>query len=377
MTRYNAKNERIKRDYARYLEQAKGRDAKTVDRVLKSIDRFEATTRRKDFKLFHKEQAVAFKARLSQELNARTGNRLSRATVYSTLRDLHAFFFWLAHEPGYRSVIRYADADYFSLSDKEVAVAQARLGKPVPSLAQVEYALSCMQSDTEIERRDRAVVAYAIVTCARVAALASFRLGDVNIAGGYVDQDARHVQTKFSKTFRTFFMPVSELATSIAIDWHAELSANPLRGPDDPLFPATHIELGAEGGFEANGLASRGWSNSNPIRAIFRKAFEAAGLPYFNPHSIRSMLVRHIMSLDLPLEVLKSWSQNLGHQGLLTTLTSYGTVPTDRQGELIRQGLPKAGIPTTPKLDPNLVAAVVSQLQRLGLDGSDGQFGGV
>ena len=185
----------------------------------------------------------------------------------------------------------------------------------------------------------------------------------MNIAEAYIDQDARHVQTKFGKTFRTFFMPVSELATLIAVDWHAELSASPLRGPDDPLFPATEMGFSPERGFVAVGLARCGWSNSNPIRSIFRKAFAAADLPYFNPHSIRNMLVRHIMSLDLPVEVLKSWSQNLGHQGLLTTLTSYGTVPTDRQGELIRQGLPKAGNSPRPRLDPKLIAAIVSELQ--------------
>ena len=83
------------------------------------------------------------------------------------MRDLHAFFFWLAHEPGYKSAIRYADADYFSLSDKEVAVAGARRERPVPSLTQVEHALACMPSETELERRDRAVLAYAMITCAR------------------------------------------------------------------------------------------------------------------------------------------------------------------------------------------------------------------
>lgn len=371
MTRINPKNERVKRDYARYLEQAKGRDTKTVDRVLKSIDRFETTTRRKDFRLFHKEQAVAFKSALSEALDTRKGDKLSKATVYSTVRDLHAFFFWLANEPGYKSAIRYTDADYFNLTDKEVAMARAHRERPVPSLGQVEHALACMPSKTEIERRDRAVLAFAMITCARVAALASFRLGDVNIAQGYVDQDARHVRTKFSKTFRTFFMPISELAFSIAIDWHAELSGSALRGPDDPLFPATQVGLSPEGGFAAAGLAREGWNNSSPIRNIFRKAFSGADLPYFNPHSIRSMLVRHIMSLDLPLESLKSWSQNLGHEGLLTTLTSYGSVPTERQGELIRRGLPKAGGSPNPKLDPKLIAAVVSELQQRGFDGVD------
>jgi hypothetical protein len=84
------------------------------------------------------------------------------------------------------------------------------------------------------------------------------------------------------------------------------------------------------------GLARRGWASSEPVREIFRHAFAAAGLPYFNPHALRSMLVRHAMTLDLSPEGMKAWSQNLGHADVLTTLTSYGAVPVHRQGELIQ-----------------------------------------
>ena len=363
MSKTNAKNERIKREYVRYLEEARGRNASTVDRVLKSIVRFEESTRRKDFRAFHREQAVAFKRQLSAGLNSRTGDRLSKATVHSTLRDLHAFFFWLAHLPGYKSQIGYSDADYFNLSDKDVAIARGRREKRVPTLAQVEHVLSSMPVHTEVERRNRAVLAYALVTGARAAALASFQIGDLNIADGFIDQDARHVQTKFSKTFRTYLMPVSELAMSITREWHEELTADPLRNPQDSLFPATQLGLSNEGVFKQAGLARQGWSSTGPIREIFKDAFEAAGLQYFNPHSIRDMLVRHVVSLNLPAEMLKCWSQNLGHEGVLTTLTSYGRVPTDRQGELIKKGLPKTGDAGDEKPDPRLVAALAEALQ--------------
>ena len=126
MTKHNAANERIKREYFRYLAEAKGRDDATVDAVAKSLARFEESTKARDFKRFHREQAVAFKARLALASNERTGERLSKATLHSTLRDLRAFFFWLAREPGFKSHIAYADADYFNLSDKAVAVARAR-----------------------------------------------------------------------------------------------------------------------------------------------------------------------------------------------------------------------------------------------------------
>src|SRR5665213_2404824 len=106
------------------------------------------------------------------------------------MRDLRAFFVWLSREPGFRSRIAHADADYFSLPEKDIAVARARRERPVPTLDQVRHTISTMPDGTAIERRNRALVAFAMLTGARIGALVSFRLGHVNIAGRFVDQDA-------------------------------------------------------------------------------------------------------------------------------------------------------------------------------------------
>ena len=336
MTKHSAANERIKREYFGYLVQARGRDEATIDGVAKSLARFEESTLGKDFKRFHREQAVAFKARLGEAVNGRTGERLSKATMLSTLRDLKAFFFWLAHLPGFKSHIRYDDCDYFSLSDKDVAIARATRDKPVPTLEQVHRVLAAMPAATVLERRDRALIAFAAITGARVNALASFRLGHVDLEAGKVVHDARTVRTKFAKTFPTYFMSVGGGALEIVQDWIGELSREHLWGPADPLFPATEMGLDEIGGFIGKGLSRQGWGTSNPVREIFKRAFEAAGLPYYNPHSFRSMLVRHAMKLGLSVEQMKAWSQNLGHADVLTTFTSYGSLPAHLQGELIR-----------------------------------------
>lgn len=337
MTKHNAANERIKRDYFRYLAEAKGRDEATIDAAAKSLARFEESTKAKDFKRFHREQAVAFKARLAAALNARTGERLSKATLLSTMRDLRAFFFWLAHLPGFKSHIAYADADYFNLSGKDVAVARASREKQVPTLDQVHRILALLPDATALERRDRALIAFAAITGARANALASFRLGHVDMAGGFVEQDARTVRTKFAKTFRTYFMDVGGEALTIVRDWHDELSREHLWAANDPLFPATAMGLDAAGAFTSIGLSRSGWTTTAPVRDIFRRAFAAASLPYFNPHSFRDMLVRYAMTLNLSPEAMKAWSQNLGHADVLTTFTSYGSIPPHRQGELIRR----------------------------------------
>lgn len=336
MTKTNAANERIKHAYFDYLKEAQGYDPATIYSVTRSLARFEESTRGRDFKRFHKAQAVAFKAGLAAATNARTGERISKSTMVSTMRDLRTFFFWLAREPGFKSHIAYSDADYFNVSDKDVAIARARREKRVPTLTQVHHVLSVMPAETVLERRDRALIAFTALTVARVGALASFRLGHVDASEGFVEQDARTVRTKAAKTFRTYFFPIGGEALAIVVGWLNELEHEHRWGRDDPLFPATEMGHDVNREFQAVGIMRSGWSTTQPINAVFRRAFVAAGLPYYNPHSFRDMMVRHGMSLNLSVEELKAWSQNMGHSDVTTTLTSYGTIPDHRQGELIR-----------------------------------------
>lgn len=336
MAKHNAANIRIKREYFRYLKEARRRDDKSIDPIAKALDRFEESTGHKDFKRFHREQAVAFKRRLGTEKNERTGKPLSRATVHSTLSALREFFIWLAGQPGYKRRIAYSDADYFNLSDKEVRIAKATREKPVPTLEQVHHVLATMPAETNTEKRNRALIALALLTGARAAALASLKLKHIDLVQGCIYQDAREVKTKASKTFTTWFHPVGGDALQIVTDWCDHLRTGLLWGEDDPLFPKTLIGLGEQGGFQATGLARDHWSGTGSIRAIYREAFAAAGLPYFNPHCFRDALVQLGERICTTPEQFKAWSQNIGHERVLTTLTSYGKVPAARQAELIR-----------------------------------------
>jgi hypothetical protein len=125
MTHHNSANERIKRQYFTYLADALGHSEQTIDAVAKAISRFEAYTRYKDFKRFHIEQAKAFKRDLADQRSQRSGEPLSKATLYATLTALKRFFVWLAGQPGYKSRISYSDAEYFNLSAKETRIAKA------------------------------------------------------------------------------------------------------------------------------------------------------------------------------------------------------------------------------------------------------------
>lgn len=347
MKKHHPGNERIKRQYFAFLKEAKRHSEPMVDAAAKALSRFEAYTGYRDFKAFHHKQAVAFKKHLAEQKSQQTGKKLSKATLHATLTQLKRFFQWLAWQPGYKSLIQYADAEYFNLSDKDTRIATAKRQQKVPTLEQIKYVINKMPDSNEIERRNRALVAFTLLTGARDSAIASLKLKHVDLVAGCVNQDAREVKTKFSKTFSTFFFPVGEEALEIVAAWVAYLRNEKLWGNDDPLFPATRVALGPDRQFAAEGLKRDHWSNASPIRTIFREAFASAGLPYFNPHSFRNTLVQLGQQVCKTPEQFKAWSQNLGHEKVLTTFLCYGRVACQRQGEIIRDlATPQRTAPT-------------------------------
>jgi integrase len=336
MKTHNPQNERIKRAYFTYLAEAKGFSEPSLDGIAKAMNRFETYTRFRDFKAFHIEQAKGFKASLAEQMSLRTKDHLSKATLYATLSALKRFFIWLAGQPGYKSRISYSDAEYFNLSAKETRIAKAYRDARVPTLEQIRHVIRTMPAGSEIERRDRALVGFTLLTGARDGAIASLKLRHVDIEQGQVDQDARQVKTKFSKSFTTWFFPVGDDVRQIVVDWVKYLRQEKLWGLDDPLFPATKIVVGETRHFEASGLDRKHWSSAGPIRDIFKRAFAAVALPYFNPHSFRKTLALLGGQICRSPEEYKAWSQNLGHENVLTTFSSYGDVARHRQAEIIR-----------------------------------------
>lgn len=333
MTKYNANNERIKRKYLTFLKQAKGQNEASIDAVAKAVVRFESYNHYKDFKVFRVDQAIGFKKHLAGQKHHQTGKPLSMATMNATVRHLKAFFEWLSQEVGYKSRIKYSDAQYFSLSEKDARIAKAKRSKPVATLEQIKHVLAVMPNDTALEKRDRALIAFTLLSGARDSAIASLKLKHIDLNADTVFQDARDVNTKFSKTFTTCFFPVGD----IVADWIGYLKGECLMGNDDPLFPKTKMSQGDDHNFVAVGLSKEHWSNAAAIRKVFKTAFALADLPNFNPHSFRNTLASLGEKVCQSPEQFKAWSQNLGHEGVLTTFYSYGEVQEGRQAEIFKQ----------------------------------------
>lgn len=329
-------NERIKRRYLQFMREANRRDEATVGKAADAILRFESSTGFKPLKRFRIEQAVKFKAQLSEAKNEQTGKPLAKATVDGTLRTVKAFVLWLAGQPGYRSKISYSDAEYFNLNAKDARIAHTERDTPFPTLEQCRHAFAQMPSATPLQRRDKALFAFLMITAARDGAIASLRLKHIDLVQGCAYQDARDVKTKAAKTFTTFFLPVDPVYRETFVDWVTFLRQDLLFGNDDALFPKQDIGH-VNRSFAVTGFARQPYASASAIREAIKAAFVAAGLPAFGPHSFRKTLVKWGDGYFTSREAFKAFSQNIGHDSEITTVGSYLKVSQERQAELMRR----------------------------------------
>ncbi len=336
--KFHPLNERIKQTYFLFLKEADQKAASTIDGIRKAILRYETDTGFKDFKTFNQKQVIAFKKHLSTTKAVRTREPISKSTMLSTTNALKAFFKWLAYQPGYKSKIHVPDIEYFNMSEKEVRMAKAPKFKDFPTFEQVRKAIFSMPSATDIERRDQALIAFALLTGMRDGAIASLSLKHIDMTRDpvLVLQDPNEVKTKFSNRIDTFFFPVGDDIRNIALDWINYLKNEKHYGMNDPVFPRTKIGQDENHAFEAQGLEPVHWTTASSIRRAFRTAFENAEIRYFNPHLFRDTLTHYGQQICKTPEEFKAWSQNLGHENVLTTFISYGKIDPHRQGEVLK-----------------------------------------
>ncbi len=335
MTTFNPDNERIKRAYFEWQKEANRKNQSTIENIRQAIDRYETDTKYQNFKTFNKEKAKAFKRHLTESNAVLSGEPLSKSTLLSTLRHLKDFFKWLAYQKNYRSIDIH-EIEYLNLSETEIRIAQTQKRQRVPTIEQIKKVLAVMPTTTEIEQRNRALIAFTLLTGIRDNAIASLCLKHIKLDEELVEQVVGEVRTKASKTIYTYFFPVGEDIKQIVIDWVHYLIEKRLFNGDDPLFPRTKLTLDANNAFTSAGIEPVFWKSANQIRKIFKQAFENAGVEYFAPHSFRKTLARIGEILCKTPEDFKAWSQNLGHEQVLTTFNSYGNVPEYRQGEIIK-----------------------------------------
>lgn len=295
--------------YQGELKHGKGYHPKTVDGILRHIWQFERRTSSVDFRLVTRKMIEDFKDELIGRAEKSGREGLSASTIVHTFGDLKAFFAWLSTQDGYKRSITARIYNHFNSTRHLVELAGAAAQKFVPSSDEIRKVLAGMPSETPAQRRDRAIIAALFLFGVRDGALVSLRLKHVDIDCRQLFQDAREVNTKFSKTSVVDWFPVGDDMECTVTDWIAKLRS--MGAQDDALlFPKTPFKpwIGCHN-VEFNVPTSK-----KQVREVLRKATAAAGIPYFKPHAVRSTVAKLCDEWATSLRDMKALSQNLGHE---------------------------------------------------------------
>lgn len=334
MSEYNPLNERFKKQYEEALIHGAYRAKQTVNAAWKAINLFEEFTGRMDFTTFNTEQAKGFKRWLETQQNKK-GEPLSLSTVCSTLANVREFFKWLAMHP---KCIRKVDARaamYLRLSNNDERASRATRDAPVPTIDEIRRTLEKMPYETDVQKRDRAIIAFTALTAVRDDALVTMKIKNVDIEKREIWQNPRNVRTKNRKSITTFFMAFDPLWEEIFVEWYKHATQTLSFKDNDALFPKQLVKNNPEKlAFEAAGLSREHWANAQPVRDIFKKSFTNAILPYYIPHSFRKTLVLWAME-NCTQKQFKAISQNIGHENAMTTYNAYGKLPIHDQRKAV------------------------------------------
>jgi len=191
MPEFNPENEDLKKKHEEMLLHVACLDKKTVNAAWRAINLFENFTGKKDFTTFSKSQAKAFKHWLAKQMNKKD-EPLSLSIQRSTLHAIREFFKWLAMHPAFRNKINAQAVTYLHLSQNEQRASRSSREKPFPTIEEINITLNAMSTDTDIEKRNRAMMAITALTGVRDAALISLKMKDVNTLVSTISVDGEH-----------------------------------------------------------------------------------------------------------------------------------------------------------------------------------------
>jgi integrase len=332
----SAKNEKAKRKYFRWLQGAQGFSKATIASIQKAIWLYEDYSKFSDYATFSQKKAIGFKEWLENRKHRNLP--LSVTTQYNYLRHLNNFFTWLSGQPGYKSRISLDNVSYLCLEKKKVREALSPKRVDFPSLNYIIELANSIEIKTEIDKRDRALIAFLLLSGMRDKAICTLPMGCFDCENLEIDQNpGSGVDTKFGKPNVSYIFRFDDNLLRYILEWANYLKETKLFGEADPLFPKNKVVQAEDGlTFTSIEVEPSFWKSTNSIRKILKGRAEAAGLKYYHPHTFRHAAAYLALKYCHTGEQLKAISQNFSHENLGTTMMSYGNLDSFRMGEVIR-----------------------------------------
>ena len=265
----NTHNERLIYRLQKYFFDIRQRDLKTIDAMLAHIRRFET------FASYHRltdttiEDAIAFRRALAD----RSGKPLSASSIVHILASLREAFRWLKDQPEGANIM--SDVIECLKAPKAFEnAARLPVEKLVLKVDQIRKVILAMPVDTIWQRRDRAILAFLLLSGMRVTAILKLRLRHIDTVEGRIKQDPTEIDIKGDKAMWTSYFPVGSDIAEIFREWISEVEAN-AANDGAYIFPKTPNQRRRA----SASIFLEHWATADPIRKIIKTAASAVDVP--------------------------------------------------------------------------------------------------
>ena len=322
---WNKNNERLIHGFIIFCRQF---NPKTTYALLVAVREMEAFCGLKDLNSYTIDDVDRYRTELRRRANPSEADPLSTSTLRHRASHIRRFLEWLIKQDGMEKLPR-ALPEYVILSKADTARSIKPTAKAYPTDDEAVRLVSAMPGKTLIERRDKAIVATSFLLGTRADATASLKIKHIDLESRSAYQIATESRIKNSKTQTTWFFPGDSIFVEVLTKWVRELERLGAMG-DDALFPPDQ-ELGRVAHWTFRGdKPIAPWTSSRGVEKAFRRASEAADLPYFNPHSARHNVFFRKDKYCSTWRQRKAWSHNGGHESEAITERNYAKM-TDEE----------------------------------------------
>ena len=340
-TTYNAANEAIKYQYLEHIEHTQdGKDPKTIKQFASAICEFELANGFQDFRKYNLDWAITFKDHLNDKRNKQTGQHISKSYLLHYVSHVRNFLLWIQANVKDYAKIKKTDIDYMHVRKNEKSQARATNLPESHSIKDILATIRKMPEETDIERRNKAMVSLLVLTCPRISSLQEARIERIKYLEDYESwvflQDPRLQVVKGSQNITSFFIGQVDDIIANVTNWKAHLEAKGRKGKDY-LFPKIMPSFNKSGAPVME--VGRDYIQSQTIiRGIVKQAFEANGLKYIKPHNFRHSLSRHVRKSNCNVtDTLIALAENMGQKnGYSTLVISYAGDPLEERAKIMK-----------------------------------------
>ena len=317
MKKYCLENERVIRSY---IEVKRFRLAEsTISQILNAIEKYQEFTEYKDFKQFDLKSVNKY-VRYLRDL------KLSVSTINGCLTYLRNFLEWLSSQTGYKSRIKLDVVELLSINNNELNQLNKSINKDYPTIEQAKTIFDAVTVKNEVDRRDKALIAFATLTGIRSEALRTLTLGSIDIQKMEVFQSKKMgVKTKFGKDIFSKIFNFDEGMQDFFVEWYKYLKEIKLYNNTDPLFPKTKRRQTEDDlSFICDELEPEFWQAHSSISKVFIERAKQAGIKAFSPHRYRDLAASlAIEKCDGDFYLVKAVSQHFGHENTRLLIDTY------------------------------------------------------